>query len=152
YDFEIRDEDNKIYNKDFYDLNDNYCYGKEVIAPLDGVVVSIVDKFSDESMRLDRLANSSASDIRGNHIIIKHSNGEYSMLAHLLKGSILVKKNDCIKQGDVIAKCGNSGNTNGPHLHFQVSNGPSFTFNASLPIKFKGIGFINAPSNISNID
>ena len=53
----------------------------------------------------------------GNHLII--DNDEYRTLyAHCLE--LLVNKGDYVKQGDVIAFVGNTGNSTGAHLHFEV--------------------------------
>ena len=57
----------------------------------------------------------------GNHIVIMHSPGSYSLYAHLQTDSIKVKPGQIVRQGEVIAKMGNTGNSSGPHLHFQMS-------------------------------
>lgn len=59
----------------------------------------------------------------GNYIIIQHSDGNYTLYAHLAQGSINVIAGDEVEQGQVIAKLGNSGSSTGPHLHFEVRNG-----------------------------
>jgi len=41
--------------------------------------------------------------------------------------------------GQVVAKCGNSGNSTVPHLHFQLSDGPLVSHAASLPAYFSGV-------------
>ena len=53
-----------------------------------------------------------------------------------MPGSATVKVGDKVKQGDVIAKCGNSGYTGEPHLHFQLQSSKSFNLSAGLPIVF----------------
>jgi len=55
-----------------------------------------------------------------NYLTIKHSNGEYSQLAHLKHKGALVKKGEKVKQGQPIALSGNTGFSTTPHLHFQV--------------------------------
>ena len=53
----------------------------------------------------------------GYHIIIDHK--EYRTLyAHC--SELLVKEGENVKQGDIIALSGNTGNSTGPHLHFEV--------------------------------
>lgn len=54
----------------------------------------------------------------GNAIVIKHGNGTYSQYAHLSR--IDVKIGQVVKTGQEIAKSGNTGNSSGPHLHFEI--------------------------------
>jgi len=56
-----------------------------------------------------------------NFIVIKHSEGEYSLYSHLEKGSVSVRRKEKVEQGDVIARTGKSGWIGPvPHLHFSV--------------------------------
>lgn len=54
----------------------------------------------------------------GNVIILNHGNGLETRYGHCSK--LNVKKNDKIKKNDIIALIGNTGNSTGPHLHFEV--------------------------------
>lgn len=54
----------------------------------------------------------------GNCVIVSHANGLATLYAHL--SQVLVKSNDVVKVGDVIAKSGNTGRSTGPHLHYEV--------------------------------
>ncbi|MCL8017713.1 M23 family metallopeptidase [Streptomyces sp. AS02] len=54
----------------------------------------------------------------GNAVVIKHGNGTYSQYAHLSR--IDVKVGQVVKTGQQIAKSGNTGNSSGPHLHFEI--------------------------------
>jgi murein DD-endopeptidase MepM/ murein hydrolase activator NlpD len=54
----------------------------------------------------------------GNAIVIKHGNGTYSQYAHLSR--IDVKVGQVVSTGQHIALSGNTGNTSGPHLHFEI--------------------------------
>ncbi len=54
----------------------------------------------------------------GNYIVIQHSNGMQSLYAHL--SEVDVSSGDSVKQGTFIAKSGNTGNSTGPHLHFEL--------------------------------
>lgn len=59
----------------------------------------------------------------GNYIIIMHSNGLYTLYAHGQNGSRRVNKGDYVKQGQQIMSVGTTGNSTGPHLHFEVRTG-----------------------------
>lgn len=54
----------------------------------------------------------------GNVVFVDHANGYQTRYAHLSK--VLVHVGQSVNQGDVIAKSGNTGNSTGPHLHFEM--------------------------------
>lgn len=56
----------------------------------------------------------------GNAIKIKHSNGYYTLYAHL--DSVKVKKGEQVSKGQVIGTMGNTGNSYGKHLHWELRN------------------------------
>lgn len=146
YDFIMLDESGKSCVGDGKKAADYYCYGKEVLAPADGEVIEAGSGCPDSLILGKGQADCSAHDIRGNHILIRHSEGEYSLLAHLQPGSIGVKTGDTVKRGQIIARCGNSGNSSEPHLHFQLQDGTSFFSSAGLPIEFENISSAPMPN------
>ncbi len=54
----------------------------------------------------------------GYHIILDHGNGVQTVYAHCSK--LLVELGDYVEQGDIIAKVGSTGNSTGPHCHFEI--------------------------------
>ena len=60
----------------------------------------------------------------GNHVIIAHYNGLYTLYAHGQMGSICVSEGQSVKQGQQIMRVGSTGNSSGPHLHFEVRTSP----------------------------
>ncbi|GEM_PF-4815357 len=56
----------------------------------------------------------------GNHIVIDHGDGVYTMYYHLKTGSALVREGDLVTCGQPIASIGSSGFSTKPHLHFEV--------------------------------
>lgn len=60
----------------------------------------------------------------GNYIIIAHANGLYTLYAHGQAGSIAVSEGQTVKQGQQIMRVGSTGNSTGPHLHFEVRTSP----------------------------
>src|SRR5262249_8697660 len=99
-------------------------------------------------------AKLTVDNIDGNHIIMDIGDGVYAMYAHFLKGSLLVKPGDKVKKGQEIAKLGNTGNSNAPHLHFQVMNGPSLLDADGLPYVLDNFGYQGQvdPAAIANAD
>ena len=138
YDFIIADEEGKSSSGSKRSLDSYYCYNKNIVAPADGKVVSLCNRYKDSFVD-GKNAYCDSSHIAGNYIVIKHNDSEYSAIAHLMLGSITVKKGDIVKQGQIIAKCGNSGNSSEPHIHFQLQSGKSFFLSAGLPISFSNI-------------
>lgn len=69
----------------------------------------------------------------GNAIVIKHANGLYSQYAHLSR--IDVKVGQVVTAGQHIALSGNTGNTTGPHLHFEIRTTPNYG-SAVNPVTF----------------
>ncbi|MFF9408835.1 M23 family metallopeptidase [Streptomyces anandii] len=69
----------------------------------------------------------------GNAIVIKHGNGTYSQYAHLSR--IDVKVGQVVATGQHIALSGNTGNTTGPHLHFEIRTTPNYG-SAVNPVAF----------------
>ncbi|MFF1380745.1 M23 family metallopeptidase [Streptomyces sp. NPDC058308] len=60
----------------------------------------------------------------GNAVVIKHSNGTFSQYAHLSK--IDVRVGQTVGTGQRIAASGNTGNSSGPHLHFEIRTTPNY--------------------------
>ena len=114
------------------------CYGKDIVAVADGVVVKVSNHHPD-SRTNGQKAYCDTWEQRGNHIVIEHNDSEYSLTAHLMPKSVTVKVGDKVKQGEVIAKCGNSGTSTAPHIHFQLQSSSSSLLAVSLPIAFTNI-------------
>ncbi|MDR2647466.1 MAG: M23 family metallopeptidase [Oscillospiraceae bacterium] len=86
------------------DISGSGASGKLVVAAKDGRVEMI---------------NRSGSGY-GNQIVINHGNGVKTRYAHLYSGSISVSVGDSVIAGQPIARVGSTGNSTGPHLHFEV--------------------------------
>ncbi|MCJ1675837.1 LysM peptidoglycan-binding domain-containing M23 family metallopeptidase [Streptomyces sp. APSN-46.1] len=60
----------------------------------------------------------------GNEVIIRHADGAYSQYAHLSQLSVSVGQS--VTAGQRIGLSGSTGNSTGPHLHFEIRTGPSY--------------------------
>jgi murein DD-endopeptidase MepM/ murein hydrolase activator NlpD len=60
----------------------------------------------------------------GYQVVIRHADGRYTQYAHL--SAISVKSGQSVGAGQRIGRSGSTGNSSGPHLHFEVRTGPGF--------------------------
>ncbi|MFR9799472.1 transglycosylase family protein [Streptomyces sp. MS06] len=60
----------------------------------------------------------------GYQVVIRHADGRYTQYAHL--SAISVRTGQSVGEGQRIGRSGSTGNTTGPHLHFEVRTGPGF--------------------------
>ncbi len=118
-DFVLKDIDNKTYELPGIRPEDYFCFNKPVLAAADGFVQEIINHIDDNTIGQVNLQQN-----WGNTVVIKHAEGLYTKVSHLKKYSVKVKAGDYVKQGDIIALCGNSGRSPEPHLHFQVQTTP----------------------------
>ena len=101
-----------------------------IIAHSDGEVVSVRSNYK----TTDKTGNS-----YGNYVKIKHTNGYYTLYAHMKYGSVTVQKGDKVSKGQVIGYMGATGHCTGAHLHFEVRDtsdtkiDPTPYINADLP-------------------
>jgi murein DD-endopeptidase MepM/ murein hydrolase activator NlpD len=99
-------------------INENYfVYGKEIIAPCDARVVQVIDGVPDNEPGI-----MNPEQLTGNTIVLQTDLQEYILFAHLQEGSLMVEEGEEVRQGQVLALCGNSGNTTEPHLHLSLQN------------------------------
>ena len=125
-------KDGRSFEKTGKKLTDYHCFGTKIYAPGNGEVTKIVDRFPDQPIgSLDR------QNSLGNHIVLDHGNSEWSVLAHLKKGSVTVKLGQNLSSGTEIGECGNSGNSYEPHIHYHLQNGGEFgNETMGLPAQF----------------
>lgn len=100
-----------------------------VIASKDGVISSVVSNCLDGE---DQTCGAGF----GNYIIIQHIDNNYSVYAHLAAGSVSLNVGESVKQGQVIAKMGNSGRSTGTHLHYEVRIGGNDSASAVDPLLY----------------
>lgn len=109
-------------------------YGAPVLAVADAKVVTVVDDQPDQTPDNPQPVDFAHAD--GNQVVLALGDGRYAFYAHLVPGSVTVAVGDTVKEGQVIGKLGNSGNTTGPHLHFHVADGISPFDADGLPYVF----------------
>lgn len=106
------------------DLNESWpTWDQPVLAVADSTVVQAADEFADQIPNNMETVPLEGAD--GNYVILEIDEGVYAFYAHLKPGSVAVQPGDTVAKGEVIGRTGNSGNSTGPHLHFQVMDRPS---------------------------
>jgi hypothetical protein len=125
--------------------DESATFGRPVISPITGAVVSVVDGVDDNDAQRSFPRRSMIDSIReprwffGNHVVLDAGHGVFVLLAHLKKGSIVVKPAALVREGDPLAQAGNSGNTMLPHVHVQVMDGadPAGSAVSGIPALFR---------------
>jgi hypothetical protein len=103
--------------------------GTPVFAARDGLAVLVRDGF-------DSGAADPSYKKKANVIFIQHADGTLGEYVHLQKEGMKVNVGDTVHAGQMIALSGNSGYTQGPHLHFMVFRAKDSKTRESLPIYF----------------
>ncbi len=125
--------------------DDSATFGRPVLSPVGGTVVFIADGVDDNDAQKEFPRRSAVESARaprwifGNHLVVDAGRGVFVLLAHLKKDSIAVKPGAVVREGDVLARAGNSGNTMLPHVHLQVMDGadPADPKVSGIPAQFR---------------
>lgn len=106
------------------DISVGGIFGQPIVAAISGTVSGVKDGMQD----YNNVANS-----YGNMLII--TNGSTSTLyGHCKNGSVYVKNGETVVKGQTVANVGSSGNSTGPHLHFEVRHGTSSNYYNRTPV------------------
>ncbi|SCL58826.1 M23 family metallopeptidase [Micromonospora yangpuensis] len=126
-------------------------FGQPVLAMVTGTVVRVTDGARDHRSRtrvwslLYLYVEGALRDIAGtrqvlgNHIVVDAGDGCFALVAHLARGSALVRVGDRVEAGQPVGRCGNSGNSSEPHVHAQLMDRAEATSARGLPLRFTGI-------------
>jgi murein DD-endopeptidase MepM/ murein hydrolase activator NlpD len=146
-DFNRQYDDGEVVHGNREDVHNYRCYGAEVFAVADAHVISVRNDVPDNPGQAkanalpDTLAN-----LGGNRVVLDLGGGRYASYFHLQPRSIRVKEGDTVRAGDVLGLIGNSG-APGPHLHFQVNDGPGPFTSDGLPYVFDS--FVRAGKRVT---
>lgn len=118
--------------------NESYFnYRDTLFAVADGTIVLIQDGKAENHGDAHDVTFGAALDLAGNYLILDIGGGRYAYYCHCVPYSFLVNVNQTVKEGDPIALLGNSGNSDAPHLHFQLCDGTDFFSSNSMPFVLK---------------
>ena len=145
-----------LHQHDGTQASDYYSFGAPVLAAADGRVVAAHHTERQEWTRFNprpgetveqgqqrqladvqqALRGDIAHWAAGNVVILQHAPAEYSAYLHLREDSLRVVVGEDVRQGQPIADVGNTGDSFGAHLHFQVMDRPDLLTGRSLPFVF----------------
>ena len=140
--------DGRLFTGPIHMLSSYPYYGTPVRSATSGVVVRARDGLPDQ-VPFEPPSGITVATAPGNHIVVRLGHGRFVMYAHLQPGSLQVSVGDHVTAGQALALLGNSGNSDFPHLHFQIMD-------SSSPLGSEGLPFvlpsINSPGSVPPID
>lgn len=99
---------------------DYFCWDTPVLAPTAGRVVAAMGSLADNVLGVKDTAHP-----LGNHVVI-HTGDRFFYVAHLRQNSLMVHAGDSVSARAVLGRCGNSGNTDFPHIHVHATHSAVF--------------------------
>jgi len=116
---------------------DYYGFGQNLYAVGNGTVVYVRDGVKDIEITTQK-PPVTVDTALGNGAVIDLGNRKYACYGHMVNGSVRVKIGDKVTEGQVIGLMGNTGNSDAPHLHFQViTDNPSVLGGEGYPIVYR---------------
>jgi hypothetical protein len=102
-------------------VEDFFSWGERVLSPADGTVVSVVNDRPDNPLGVK-----DPDHPAGNFLVLQITGNRFVYLAHMQRGTVAVKAGDIITRGQFVGLCGNSGNSDQPHIHLHVQDTAEF--------------------------
>jgi hypothetical protein len=114
------------------DINEGLCQTTEIRAVAEGTILRVIDNWLEQNPTLSACGGNSGQQMIGtwgNYVIVQHddipnregySGRAYSIYAHLASVDNRVSAGDKVLRGTLIGFQGSTGNSSGPHLHFQM--------------------------------
>jgi len=126
-----------------------FTFGEPIYAVADGRIVRTRNNLPDiPPLNEPPGSNFTTQTTLGNNVELKLRDGRYALYAHLKAGSIRVRPGQRVRSGQMLARVGNSGQTGGSHLHFQINDGPNPVTSDGLPFVLKRFTLTGIVTNI----
>jgi hypothetical protein len=134
-DFVQLNDKNMLFDGPMEKLSSYAFFGDEISSVADGTVVATEDGLPEQVP--GKLPDGATIQMAaGNHVVVDIGQGRFAFYAHMQPGSLKVKVGDKVTTGQVLGLLGNTGNTDTPHLHFHIMDGPSPLSANGLPYVF----------------
>jgi hypothetical protein len=150
-DWEQTDAGGRIYVGPREKLESYAIFGQPVLAVADAVVVLVIDGEPEQTPG-NYPTNIALDKADGNAVILDLGGHRYATYAHMQPGSIKVRSGEKVHLGQVIGLVGDTGNSIVPHLHFQVTDGPSSLSSNGLPYEISEFQVTGATAGTKAFD
>lgn len=129
----VRIEGPRFYDGEGTRNEDHFAFGAELLAVADGTVAFVRDGMPEQTPFTIPMLLRQPLDYGGNEVVLELAPGVFAFYAHLQPGSVRVQIGETVKTGEVLGLLGNTGNSDAPHLHLQLADGPDVLTATSLP-------------------
>ncbi len=136
YDFVVADDSLRRHAGRGTRLDDYFCHGLPVRSAAAGVVVEARDGIGPAPWLGYGIVDMLARSVLGNHVVVEHSPREFSLYAHLETGSVTVREGHRVAARQLLGRCGHTGHSAEPHLHFHLQDRRDFFLAAGVPVTF----------------
>jgi hypothetical protein len=130
-------KDGATFSGDSSDVRSYFAYGKPVLAVADARVVTARDGLPDNvpghGESFHPAVPITMETVAGDTITLDLGGGQFAYYMHLQPGSLRVKAGDHVRQGQVLARIGSTGDARGPHLHFEVTTSSKLASGEGVP-------------------
>jgi Peptidase family M23 len=150
-DWEQTDAGGRIYAGPREKLESYAIFGQPVLAVADALVVTVIDGEPEQTPG-NYPTNIALDKADGNCVILDLGSHRYALYAHMQPGSIKVRSGEKVHLGQVIGLVGDTGNSIVPHLHFQVTDGPSSLSANGLPYEISEFQVTGATAGTKAFD
>ena len=151
-DFVQLDAQRRMFSGPIAALSSYAFFGETVYSAAPGRVVGIKDGQQEQTPG-SLPEGQTVETAGGNYVVVDIGSGRYAFYAHLQPGSLRVKVGDRVAAGQPLGLLGNTGNTDAPHLHFHVMDGPSPLTSNGLPFRlsaFTGEGVVTSEAALAS--
>jgi len=142
-DLVIIDEQGNMYRNDAWNKKNWFSYGAPIYAPGEGIVVGAENRYPENEYDGKKIkypqAPPGADEDLGNFVMIDHGSGEFSVMPHMLAGSVAVKKGAKLRQGQLVGRVGFSGDAIFPHVHYSLLSCGDIYGCEGLPAYFRHV-------------
>lgn len=134
---QLNDDYSGIYSGDPQVNSSYFNYRDTLYAVADGTVLRIRDGRPENNGNAHDAPITSMDELGGNYLVLDIGDGHYAFYAHCVPSSFMVREGDVVREGQPLALLGNSGNSDAPHLHFEITDGPDILFSHGVPFVLK---------------